>query len=178
MASSFSTLQAGAPRPALALDHEAVLNYMRAAGVLEPHTSELRVLAFSHGQSNPTYMLEARESGGGLRRLVLRKQPPGTLLQKAHDVGREAAVQRALRTQGIPVPRVLSSCDDPSVLGTRFYIMEFVEGRIFTDPRLPEVRGGGGGRAAARLGRRRGCRREGELSASLLVYYAREQRLS
>ncbi|MCU0757673.1 MAG: phosphotransferase family protein [Steroidobacteraceae bacterium] len=95
----------------------------------------LQVRQFSGGQSNPTYLLEAPG-----RRLVLRRKPPGVLLPSAHAIEREFRVMRALgRHSDVPVATVLALCEDASVIGTAFYVMAHVEGRVFWDPALPEV---------------------------------------
>ena len=70
---------------------------------------------------------------------MLRKKPPGAVLATAHAVEREAALLRALDAR-VPAPRVLASCDDPAVVGTPFYVMQFVDGRVFVDPGLPELK--------------------------------------
>jgi len=93
----------------------------------------LTVEPISGGQSNPTYRLQA--SSG---RYVLRRKPPGKLLPSAHAVDREFKVMKALHGSDVPVPRVLALCSDDQVIGTMFYVMELVEGRVFYDPRLPE----------------------------------------
>ncbi|MBN3281946.1 ACD10 dehydrogenase, partial [Polyodon spathula] len=92
----------------------------------------LTLRQFSHGQSNPTYLLN---TGG--RHLVLRKKPPGALLPSAHAIEREFRVMKALGDAGVPVPKVLALCEDPSVIGTSFFLMEYCPGRIFKDPSLP-----------------------------------------
>jgi len=84
------------------------------------------------GQSNPTYLV--RHGGRGL---VLRKQPAGPILKGAHAVDREFRVMQALAPQGVPVPRVVLFHDDPGLLGTPFYLMERLEGRVFDDCSLP-----------------------------------------
>ncbi len=89
---------------------------------------------FAQGQSNPTYLIDS-PSG----HYVLRRKPPGTLLKSAHAVDREFRVLRALGEAGFPVPRVHVLSDDDAVIGTQFYLMDFVEGRIFWDPRLPDL---------------------------------------
>jgi aminoglycoside phosphotransferase (APT) family kinase protein len=89
---------------------------------------------FAGGQSNPTYKLAA---GSGL--YVLRKKPPGPLLPSAHAVDREFRVMHALANTPVPVPRVHALCEDDAVIGSAFYVMEFLDGRIFWDQRLPEV---------------------------------------
>ena len=94
----------------------------------------LAVEQFRGGQSNPTYLVTA-----GQRRYVLRKKPPGMLLPSAHAVEREYRVLRALRASGVPVPHTELLCTDASVLGTPFFVMQYVEGRIFWDYRLPEL---------------------------------------
>jgi aminoglycoside phosphotransferase (APT) family kinase protein len=86
------------------------------------------------GQSNPTFLLSA-PSG----RYVLRKKPPGQLLKSAHAVDREYRVMKALEGTDVPVPRMLHLCEDDGVLGTAFFLMEFVDGTVFWDPALPEL---------------------------------------
>ncbi|MBL0406006.1 phosphotransferase family protein [Microvirga aerilata] len=88
----------------------------------------------SGGQSNPTFFVSYDN-----RRLVLRKQPPGNLLPSAHAVDREYRVMAALRTVGVLVPAMVLYCDDREVIGTLFYIMERLEGRVFHDAALPGV---------------------------------------
>ena len=87
---------------------------------------------FEGGQSNPTYKLV---SGAGS--YVLRRKPQGQLLPSAHQVDREYRVMRALAATAVPVPRVYALCEDDAVIGSAFYAMEFLAGRIFWDPRLP-----------------------------------------
>ncbi len=94
----------------------------------------LELTKFPGGQSNPTYLLVA-ESG----QYVLRRKPPGQLLKSAHAVDREYRVLAALAGSGVPVPRVFHLCTDESVIGTMFYVMEFVTGHIYWDPMLPEL---------------------------------------
>src|SRR6187200_1730743 len=92
----------------------------------------LTVRQFKGGQSNPTYLLSTPE-----RRYVLRRKPPGKLLPSAHAVDREYRVMTALRPTGFPVPATRLLCTDESVIGTWFYVMDHVEGRIFWEPTLP-----------------------------------------
>ena len=87
---------------------------------------------FSDGQSNPTYKLRA-DSGA----YVLRRKPSGDLLKSAHAVDREFRVLSALTDTDVPVARTLHLCADEGVLGAMFYVMDFVEGRVFWDPALP-----------------------------------------
>jgi aminoglycoside phosphotransferase (APT) family kinase protein len=94
----------------------------------------LEVEQFKGGQSNPTYKLVTPG-----RRYVLRRKPPGKLLPGAHAVDREYRVIAALGRQGFPVAEALGLCEDESVIGTAFYVMEMVEGRIFWEPDFPEV---------------------------------------
>jgi aminoglycoside phosphotransferase (APT) family kinase protein len=102
---------------------------------LEGFRRPLAVAQFEGGQSNPSFLLE---SGGG--RYVLRKQPPGRLLPSAHRVDREHRVLSALRGTGVPVPRSFALCEDPALIGTSFFVMEFVPGRVVRDPRGPGLR--------------------------------------
>ena len=90
------------------------------------------LVPFEGGQSNPTFRLEA-PSG----RYVLRRKPAGQLLASAHAVDREFRVMRALATTAVPVPHVHALCEDTSVIGSAFYVMDHVEGRILWDARLP-----------------------------------------
>src|SRR6187200_904545 len=92
----------------------------------------LTVRQFKGGQSNPTYLLETPG-----RRYVLRRKPPGKLLPSAHAVDREYHVISALRTQSFPVAEPLVYCADESVAGTAFYVMGFVDGRVFWEPQMP-----------------------------------------
>ncbi|WP_225783741.1 phosphotransferase [Xenophilus sp. Marseille-Q4582] len=94
----------------------------------------LAVSQFKGGQSNPTFLVESAE-----RRYVLRRKPAGPLLPSAHAVEREYRVMRALAGTGVPVPRMHALCEDPAVIGSAFYVMDFVEGRILWDPKLPEL---------------------------------------
>ena len=94
------------------------------------HTAE----KFADGQSNPTFKLNA-ESGS----YVLRRKPPGELLKSAHAVDREFRVQSALAETGVPVARMYCLCEDDSVIGSMFYVMEYVAGRTFWDPQVPEL---------------------------------------
>ncbi|OMO98542.1 Aminoglycoside phosphotransferase [Corchorus olitorius] len=123
------------------LDVKALFGYASAhvAGFpLSP--SKFTLSQFGHGQSNPTYLMEVETGGGTVKRYVLRKKPPGKLLQSAHAVEREFQVLKALgENTNVPVPRVFCLCNDPTVIGTAFYIMEYLEGRIFVDPNLPGV---------------------------------------
>jgi aminoglycoside phosphotransferase (APT) family kinase protein len=89
---------------------------------------------FAGGQSNPTYKLDAASG-----RYVLRRKPPGPLLASAHAVDREFRVLRALHGGKVPVARPLHLCTDESVIGSMFYVMEFVVGRVFWDPALTEI---------------------------------------
>jgi len=92
----------------------------------------LEIRQFPVGQSNPTYQLIC-----GSRKYVLRKKPPGKLLPSAHAVDREFRVITALQQSDVPVPRTLHLCEDPTIIGSQFYVMEMVEGRVFHDPGLP-----------------------------------------
>jgi aminoglycoside phosphotransferase (APT) family kinase protein len=120
----------GPVRAAHAFDVERLQRYFaeHAAEIL----GSLTVEQFKGGQSNPTYLLR---SGG--KKYVLRRKPPGNLLPSAHAVDREYRIITALRATDVPVPRALCLCEDPSVIGTPFYVMECVDGRIIWDADLP-----------------------------------------
>src|SRR5215218_6647001 len=89
---------------------------------------------FAGGQSNPSYRLDTASGA-----YVLRRKPSGPLLPSAHAVDREFRVMRALADTPVPVPRVHALCEDTGVIGSAFYVMEFLDGRIFWDQRLPEI---------------------------------------
>src|SRR4051794_25778154 len=89
---------------------------------------------FAGGQSNPSYRLDAASG-----QYVLRRKPSGPLLPSAHAVDREFRVMRALAGTSVPVPRVVALCGDDAVIGSVFYVMEFLDGRIFWAQRLPEI---------------------------------------
>ncbi|WP_226635403.1 phosphotransferase [Novosphingobium profundi] len=101
---------------------------------IEGYQGPLSVRQFKGGQSNPTYRLDTPA-----RSYVLRRKPPGVLLKGAHAVDREARVLTGLASAGYPVPRVFGLCTDEAVIGTWFYVMDMVEGRIFWDASVPEV---------------------------------------
>lgn len=121
-------------RAGFELDPPALLDWLRANVPELSSASRIEVRQFRGGQSNPTYALAIDD-----RRYVLRKKPPGQLLPGAHAVEREYRVIAALGAQRFPVARAVALCEEASVVGTPFYVMEHVEGRIFWDSRLPEV---------------------------------------
>jgi len=117
---------------ALAFDEAALASWMREN--VDGYEGPLTVSQFKGGQSNPTYKLDTPDKS-----YVLRRKPPGKLLPSAHAVDREHRVMKALGEQGFPAPHMFGLCMDRDVVGTEFYIMDFVEGRIFWDPLLPDV---------------------------------------
>jgi aminoglycoside phosphotransferase (APT) family kinase protein len=127
-----SSANIGAGEVRVALDEVALDAWLRAhvAGYAGPLTVE----QFKGGQSNPTYRLTTPGA-----QYVMRRKPPGPLVKGAHDVLREARVIAGLATTPVPVPAVLGICDDDAVVGSAFYIMSLVEGRIFWDAAFSEV---------------------------------------
>lgn len=121
-----------APPAHLAFDEGALESYMAAH--VEGFKGPIRVEKFKGGQSNPTYLIVTPA-----KKYVLRRKPPGKLLPSAHAVDREYRVMTALHREGFPAPRTWALCEDDSVVGTAFFIMDFVEGRIFWDASLPGV---------------------------------------
>ena len=99
-----------------------------------PLQAPLQFMPLTGGQSNPTY----RVSSGG-QQWVLRSQPGGALLASAHAVDREYRVMQALADTDVPVPRMRALCTDASVIGRSFYVMDFIDGRVFMDPSLPSM---------------------------------------
>ncbi len=90
---------------------------------------------FSGGQSNPTFKISTND-----RDYVLRRQPPGKLLKSAHAVDREYRVLKALKDTKVPVAQVYHLCEDPDVIGSMFYLMEYVSGEVYWDSSLPEIK--------------------------------------
>lgn len=119
-------------REAHRFDEAALAAYLAAN--VSGYQGPLTVQQFEGGQSNPTFQLITPG-----KRYVLRKQPPGELLRSAHQVDREYRVMKALRGSDVPVPEMYCLCEDPEVIGTKFYVMEMVEGRLFTEALLPEL---------------------------------------
>ena len=118
-------------RDAHRFDEARLDGYLRSR--IDGYDGPLTVRQFKGGQSNPTYLLETPGA-----RYVLRRKPPGKLLKSAHAVDREYRVISALYGAGYPVPRPWLLCEDDGVVGTMFYVMGFVEGRIFWDLDLPD----------------------------------------
>ena len=101
---------------------------------LPGYSGPLEARKFAQGQSNPTFALTTPSST-----YVLRRKPPGQLLKSAHAVDREYRVQKARAGTGVPVAKMHLLCEDDSVIGSAFYVMEHVRGRVFFDPRLPDL---------------------------------------
>ena len=116
--------------PQHAFDEAALARWMQ--GRVEGFDGSLKVEQFKGGQSNPTYLLVS-----GKRRYVLRRKPAGQLLPSAHAVDREFRVIRALHGTEVPVAKAHALCEDRSVIGSMFYVMDCVDGRVIWDPRLP-----------------------------------------
>ncbi len=115
----------------LRFDAQRLARYLAAQ--VTDFSGPLTVRQFKGGQSNPTYLLETPA-----RKFVLRRKPPGKLLPSAHAVDREFRVIGALHAQGFPVAEPVLYCGDESVTGTAFYVMSFVEGRVFWEPHMPD----------------------------------------
>lgn len=114
------------------LDTQALASYLST--VIDGFRGPATAHKFGDGQSNPTYRLDAASGT-----YVLRRKPPGQLLKSAHAVDREYRVMSALYDTGVPVARTYHLCDDDAVIGSMFYIMEYVDGRVLWDPSLPDV---------------------------------------
>lgn len=116
----------------------ALLDEAAVAAWMQTHVPGFRgpltATKFATGQSNPTFRLTAASGT-----YVLRRKPPGQLLKSAHAVDREFRVQRALAGTDVPVSRMHALCEEESVIGSMFYVMDYVPGRSFVDPRLPDV---------------------------------------
>ncbi len=115
----------------LDLDDEILAIYL--AKHLDGFCGPLTSKKFKGGQSNPTYLLEAKSGN-----YVLRRKPPGKLLASAHAVDREFRVLTALHGSKVPVAKPYHLCKDDSVIGSMFYVMEYIDGDIFWDPSFPD----------------------------------------
>ncbi len=108
----------------------------RLSGYLEEHLEKfhgpISIYKFPRGQSNPTFRIDGLSNP-----IVLRRKPEGVLLKSAHAIDREYRVMLALENTGVPVPRVFHLCTDDKVIGSWFYLMEYVDGTVFSDPALP-----------------------------------------
>ncbi len=121
-------------RPAHRFDEDVLSDYLRQH--IRGFEGKPSVRQFTYGQSNPTFLLSA-----GDRAYVLRKKPPGKLLPSAHAVDREYRMIKALKETDVPVAEPLLFCEDESIIGTPFYVMAHVEGRIFRDVTASEASG-------------------------------------
>lgn len=110
-------------------DLQRLADWLRIRGLIAD--GAITCTPLSGGQSNPTFRIEC-----GSRRYALRKQPSGELLPGAHAIDREYRVMRALRDSDVPVPRMHAFCADADIIGTPFYVMDFLEGRVFRDQAL------------------------------------------
>jgi aminoglycoside phosphotransferase (APT) family kinase protein len=116
----------------LQFDVDALARYLTAR--VPGFDGLISIEKFAGGQSNPTFLIEARSG-----RYVLRRQPPGELLKSAHAVDREFRVLSALADTPVPVARALHLCEDRDVIGSLFYVMSFEDGEIYWDPSLPTL---------------------------------------
>ncbi len=121
-------------REAHRFDEAALAEYL--AGHIAGFAGPVKVEQFKGGQSNPTYKLITPSAC-----YVLRRKPPGKLLPSAHAVDREFRVISALREQGLPVAHPHLLCEDDSIIGTAFHVMDFVAGRVFWEPHMPGISG-------------------------------------
>jgi aminoglycoside phosphotransferase (APT) family kinase protein len=122
----------GSVRPGLGMDQDRLAAYLE--GSIKEFRGPVKVEQFDGGQSNPTYRLT---TSGGM--YVLRRKPPGVLLASAHAVHREFEVMSALFGEGFPVPEPLVMCFDEEVVGSQFYVMRYVPGRVFFDLAMPDL---------------------------------------
>lgn len=119
-------------KPQHRFDEAALDRYL--AEHIADYQGPLTVTQFEGGQSNPTFLLHT-----SARDYVLRRKPPGTLMKSAHAVDREFRIIQALNATDVPVPRAYVLCDDDSVIGTMFFVMGHVPGRVMWDPKLPDL---------------------------------------
>lgn len=132
------------PLPAHQLDTARLFEYLKHNVAEFSNPTSLR--QFQGGQSNPTYLIETPTQN-----YVLRKKPPGALLPSAHMIDREYRIQKTLAGHGVPVAKMFHYCADMSVIGTEFYIMEFLSGRVFSDVAMVELTPSERGQVQAQL---------------------------
>jgi aminoglycoside phosphotransferase (APT) family kinase protein len=118
--------------PAPDFEPQRLEGYLKAR--LPEFEGPMRIVRIAGGQSNPTYRLKFASAD-----VILRKQPAGELLPSAHAVDREFRVQSALAATDVPVPRMLHLCEDRAVIGTLFYLMEALDGRVLHDSAIPNA---------------------------------------
>jgi aminoglycoside phosphotransferase (APT) family kinase protein len=121
-----------APPAQHAFDTAGLAQWMQSH--IEGFSGPIELRQFAGGQSNPTFLVQSAD-----HRYVLRRKPPGKLLPSAHAVDREYRVIKALEKTEVPVAKAYALCEDPAVIGTAFYVMDYVEGRLFWDAALPEA---------------------------------------
>ncbi len=113
-------------------DPNVLAAWLKQQGLIDSPT--LTVKPLTGGQSNPTFLLTSHN-----QRYVLRKKPPGPLLPSAHAVDREFRVMQALQGSDVPVPTLYAYSDDLEIVGTPFYVMEYLDGRVIVDQSLPSL---------------------------------------
>jgi len=118
--------------PAHRIDEGRLFSYLHDK--IDGFENPMTVRQFQGGQSNPTFLIECASHA-----YVLRKRPPGKLLPSAHQVDREYRVQAALAECGFPVAKMLHYCASTDVLGTEFYVMDYLKGRVLNDPMMPTL---------------------------------------
>lgn len=119
-----------------AFDVDQLAGWMRKhVPGFDGNAKNLTIEQFQGGQSNPTYRIMVDDGSA----FILRRKPPGKLLPSAHAVDREYRIMAALAKTDVPVPKMYGLCEDPTVIGTPFYLMEYVRGRIYWNPTLPEI---------------------------------------
>jgi acyl-CoA dehydrogenase family protein 10 len=129
-------------RTAHKFEESKLISYLKSKDVLPKEGTSINFKQFTHGQSNPTFILEV--DGADKERIIVRKQPPGKLLKGAHAVDREYRVMTALSSDSssgsnVPVPKTLLNCLDSEIIGTPFFCYKFVDGRFYKSPQLPSV---------------------------------------
>jgi aminoglycoside phosphotransferase (APT) family kinase protein len=132
MTSTSSSAEIGEVTAEHALDVASLEAWMRTS--IEGFKGPIDIKKFAGGQSNPTFLVITPS-----KRYVLRRKPAGKLLPSAHAVDREFRVLKALHGSAVPVARVYALCEDDAVIGSAFYVMDYIEGRIFWSATLPEV---------------------------------------
>ena len=123
----------------LEIDVMQAARYLESLNIPGWGMENIQIRQANNGMSNPTYCLWGSNKDKP-KKVIIRKKPPGKLLPGAHQIEREYRIMKALANTKVPVPKVYALCEDENILGRAFYVMDYVEGRVFSDDKLPSMK--------------------------------------
>ena len=123
----------------LEIDVMQAARYLERLNIPGWGMENIQIRQANNGMSNPTYCLWGSNKDKP-KKVIIRKKPPGKLLPGAHQIEREYRIMKALANTKVPVPKVYALCEDENILGRAFYVMDYVEGRVFSDDKLPSMK--------------------------------------